>query len=165
MRMPVFSYFVVMGLTITLALIYISDRIEPLGSPVPTSQIVGIAKPFKPEPERSPYTITGTNFAAAYKPASARAAEHDRRIFGGVERQPAGLTRSSSNSRWQVLKHTAFPAGSTSRKIQSLRSCGSTERHNQSDRFDHAGLMQCQGTCSGMQHCHADIQWRTESDG
>ena len=72
--MPLFSYFVVMGLTITLALIYISDRIEPLGSPVPTSQIVGIAKPFKPEPERSPYTITGTNFAAAYKPASARAA-------------------------------------------------------------------------------------------
>ncbi|MGB7691327.1 MAG: hypothetical protein WBM12_00420, partial [Pseudolabrys sp.] len=65
--MPLFSYFVVMGLTITLALIYISDRIEPLGSPLPTSQIVGIAKPFKPEPERSPYTITGTNFAAAYK--------------------------------------------------------------------------------------------------
>ena len=72
--MPLFSYFVVMGLTLTLALIYISDRIEPRGSPVPTSQIVGIAKPFKPEPERSPYTITGTNFAAAYKPASARAA-------------------------------------------------------------------------------------------
>ena len=155
--MPLFSYFVVMGLTITLALIYISDRIEPLGSPVPTSQIVGIAKPFKPEPERSPYTITGTNFAAAYKPASARAA---------AEPQPTRrATRSSSNSRWQALKHTAFPAGSTSRKIQSLRSCASTERHNQSDRFDHAGLMQCQGTCSGMQHCHADIQWRTESDG
>ena len=30
-----------------------------IGSPVPTSQIVGIAKPVKPEPERSPYTITG----------------------------------------------------------------------------------------------------------
>ena len=28
-RMPLFSYFVVMGLTLTLALIYISDRIEP----------------------------------------------------------------------------------------------------------------------------------------
>lgn len=157
MRMPLFSYFVVMGLTITLALIYISDRIEPLGSPVPTSQIVGIAKPFKPEPERSPYTITGTNFAADIS--------RRPRVRPPSRSPPAGLTRSSSNSRWQALKHTAFPAGSTSRKIQSLRSCASTERHNQSDRFDHAGLMQCQGTCSGMQHCYADIQWRTESDG
>ena len=74
MRMPLFSYFVVMGSTLTLALIYISNRIEPLGSPIPTSQVVGIAKPFKPEPERSPYTITGTSFAAAYKPATAHAA-------------------------------------------------------------------------------------------
>ena len=65
MRMPLFSYFVVMGSTLTLGLIYISNRIEPLGSPVPTSQIVGIAKPFKPEPERSPYIITGSNFALA----------------------------------------------------------------------------------------------------
>ena len=78
MRMPLFSYFVVMGLTLTLALIYISDRIEPRGAPVRTSQIVGIAKPFKPEPERSTYTITGSNFAAAYKPASARAAHEPK---------------------------------------------------------------------------------------
>ena len=46
MRMPLFSYFVVMGFTLTLALIYVSDRVEPLGSPIPTSQIVGLAKPF-----------------------------------------------------------------------------------------------------------------------
>ena len=78
MRMPLFSYFVVMGFTLTLALIYISDRIEPRGSPVRTSQIVGIAKPFKPEPERSAYTVTGSNFAAAYKPASARTAHGPR---------------------------------------------------------------------------------------
>ena len=113
MRMPLFSYFVVMGLTLTLALIYISDRIEPLGSPVPTSQIVGIAKPFKPEPERSPYTITGTNFAAAYKPASARAA---------AEPKPTRRAdRSSSNSPRPALRLAAFLAGSTSRKIQSPR--------------------------------------------
>ena len=73
MRMPFFSYFIVVGLALTLGLLFISDRIEPLGSPVPTSQIVGIGKPFKPEPERSPYKITGTNFAAVHKPASALA--------------------------------------------------------------------------------------------
>ena len=59
----------------------------------------------------------------------------------------------------------AFPAGSTSRKIQSLRSCASTERHNQSDRFDHTSLMQCQGTCPGMRHCHADVPVEGETDG
>jgi len=75
MRMPLVSYFVVMGATLTLALIFISSRLEPLGSPVATSQIVGVARPYMPEPERSPYAITGTNFAAAYKPAAARAAE------------------------------------------------------------------------------------------
>ena len=100
MRMPLFSYFVVMGLTITLALIYISDRIEPLGSPVPTSQIVGIAKPFKPEPERSPYTITGiSRLHISRRP----------RVRPPSRSPPAGLTRSSSNSRWQVLKHRRFP--------------------------------------------------------
>ena len=52
----------VMGLTLTLALIYINDRIEPRGSPVRTSQIAGIAKPFEPEPERSTYTVTGSKF-------------------------------------------------------------------------------------------------------
>src|SRR5262249_31694070 len=80
MRMPLFSYFAVVGVALTLALLFISSRIQPLGSPVPTSQIVGIAKPFKPEPERSPYTITGTNFAAAYKPASARATEEPKPV-------------------------------------------------------------------------------------
>ena len=40
-----------------------------------------------------------------------------------------------------------------------------TDRRKQSDRFDHAGLMQCQGTCSGMRHCHADIPVEDKSDG
>ncbi|HET7912451.1 MAG TPA: hypothetical protein VFL49_10495 [Pseudolabrys sp.] len=68
--MPLFSYFVVMGLTLTAALLYISGHIEPLGSPFPASQMVGVEKPFKPEPERPAYTFTATNFAAASKPAA-----------------------------------------------------------------------------------------------
>ena len=106
MRMPLFSYFVVMGFTLTLALIYISDRIEPRGSPVRTSQIVGIAKPFKPEPERSAYTITGSNFAAAYKPASARAAEPKptRRADSLPQQQP---TDNAEVRRVPPWKHIA----------------------------------------------------------
>ena len=112
MRMPLFSYFVVMGSTLTLGLIYISNRIEPLGSPVPTSQIVGIAKPFKPEPECSPYTITGTNFAAAYKPASARAAEPKptRRTASLQQQQPATDTEARRVPRWKQIAQNPIAA-------------------------------------------------------
>jgi hypothetical protein len=113
MRMPLFSYFVVVGSTLTLALIYISDRIEPLGSPVPTSQIVGIAKPFKPEPERSPYTITGTNFAAVYKPASAHAAaepKSTRRADSLPQQQPADNAETRRVPRWKQIAQNPIAA-------------------------------------------------------
>jgi hypothetical protein len=106
MRMPLFSYFVVMGFTLTLALIYISDRIEPLGSPVPTSQIVGLAKPFKPEPERSPYAITGTNFASAYRPAPVRViadSKPARRTEPLVQQKPADNTEAHVVPRWNHI--------------------------------------------------------------
>ena len=113
MRMPLFSYFVVMGFTLTLALIFISNRIEPLGSPVPTSQIVGVARPFKPEPERSPYAITGTNFAAAYKPASARAAAEPkptRRADSLQQQQPAADTEIRHVPRWKHIAQNPIAA-------------------------------------------------------
>jgi hypothetical protein len=110
--MPLFSYFVVMGPTLALALICVSDRVEPQGSPVPTSQIVGIAKPFKPEPERSPYTITGTNFAAAYKPASARAAEPKptRRADSLPQQQAADNAEARNVPRWKTIAQNPIDA-------------------------------------------------------
>lgn len=111
--MPLFSYFFVMGPTLALALIYVSDRVEPQGSPVPTSQIVGIAKPFKPESERSPYAITGTNFAAAYKPASARAAvepKPTRRVDSFPQQQPADNAEARSVPRWKTIAQNPIDA-------------------------------------------------------
>jgi len=113
MRMPLFSYFVVMGSTLTLGLIYISNRIEPLGSPVPTSQIVGIAKPFKPEPERSPYIITGSNFAAAYKPASGRPAHEPkptRRADPLPQQRSADNAEASRAPRWKHIAQNPIAA-------------------------------------------------------
>jgi hypothetical protein len=113
MRMPLFSYFVVMGSTLALALIFISDRIEPRGSPVPTSQIVGLAKPFKPEPERSPYKVTGTNFAAAYKPASVRAADEPkppRRAESLQQKQPAADAEVARVPRWKHIAQNPIAA-------------------------------------------------------
>jgi len=112
--MPLFSYFAVVGVALTLALLFISSRIQPLGSPVPTSQIVGIAKPFKPEPERSPYTITGTNFAAAYKPASARATEEPkpvRRAESHRQQRPATADAADRGvPRWKYMAQNPFAA-------------------------------------------------------
>jgi hypothetical protein len=111
--MPLLSYFLVMGLTLTLALIYIGDRIEPLGSPVPTSQIVGIGKSFKPEPERSRYAITGTNFAAAYKPASARAAAEPkptRRADSLPQQQPADNAEARRVPSWKHIAQNPIAA-------------------------------------------------------
>lgn len=113
MRMPLFSYFIVMGFTLTLALIFISNRIEPLGSPVPTSQIVGVARPFNPEPERPPYAITGTNFAAVYKPASARPAAEPkpaRRADSLQQQQPAAGTEARRAPRWKYIAQNPFAA-------------------------------------------------------
>ena len=111
MRMPLVSYFVVMGAPLTLALIFISNRIEPLGSPVPTSQIVGLAKPYMPEPERSPYAITGTNFAAAYKPAAARAAEtKPTRRADSLQQQPAADTEARRVPRWKHIAQNPIAA-------------------------------------------------------
>ena len=112
--MPLFSYFIVVGATLTLALLYISDRVEPVGSPVPTSQIVGLGTPFRPEPERSPYTITGTNFAAAHKPASAQADDMlkpTRRADAATHRQqPTADTEASRVPRWKHIAQNPIAA-------------------------------------------------------
>ena len=108
--MPLFSYFVVVGPTLALALIYVSDQIEPYGSPVPTSQIAGIAKPFKPEPERSPYTITGTNFAAAYKPVSAHAEPKPTHRPDSLPQQPADNAGARSAPHWKTIAQNPIDA-------------------------------------------------------
>ena len=111
MRMPLFSYFVVMGLALTAGLIFISNRMEPAGSPVPTSQIVGVTKPFKPEPERSPYAITGTNFAAAYKPAPGRAPAEPkptRRADSSQRQRPEA--EASGIPRWKQIAQNPIAA-------------------------------------------------------
>lgn len=115
MRMPLFSYFAVVGLTLTVVLLYISSRLEP--APVfSTSQIVGLAKPFKPEPERSPYSITATNFAAPYKPrtkAVAHTAGESRTVRAAElpQRQKSGdAAERPRPPRWQRIAQNPIAA-------------------------------------------------------
>ena len=71
MRMPIFSYFIVMGTVLVGLLFWVSNEIDPNSVPLKTSQVVGVPRPFKatrPEPMRD---LTAVNFAAATTTASA----------------------------------------------------------------------------------------------
>jgi hypothetical protein len=84
MRMPLFSYFTIVGTILLGLLIWLGNEMEP-NSVLKTSQVVGVPKPFKAEPERPQGRVTGTNFAAAYarpapKPVKAADAAHKETI-------------------------------------------------------------------------------------
>jgi hypothetical protein len=66
LRMPIFSYFLVVGSVLTGLLLWFGDRNEPIGTALTSSQTVGIPK-FKPEPEAEHARATAVNFAAEYK--------------------------------------------------------------------------------------------------
>ena len=120
MRMPLVSYFVVMGATLTLALIFISNRIEPLGSPVPTSQIVGLARPymgkhdilvkldklkFVDEPVKTSTTSTaptGTTGSAATRPATS----------------PSASASTSTKNKW--YPDHAVMSGATKESLKNM---------------------------------------------
>ncbi len=64
MRMPIFSYFLVVGAMLTGLLIWLGDDGDLQSAPMRTSQQVGMPKPFKGQPETM-VDITNVNFAAA----------------------------------------------------------------------------------------------------
>src|SRR5262249_51709196 len=66
MRMPIFSYFVVVGAVLTGLLIWFGDDGELASAPLRTSQQAGIPKRSKAKPETSP-AITPVNFGATAK--------------------------------------------------------------------------------------------------
>ncbi|HEY6024339.1 MAG TPA: hypothetical protein VIV34_09200 [Pseudolabrys sp.] len=106
MKMPVFSYFLVVGIALTGALLLLSNYIEPYGRPFSGSQMVGVAKPFKPEPERSPYEITAVNFAAsrssngaARQNGSAKNADREHNAARAARRKDVAAP-TTSDSRW-----------------------------------------------------------------
>ena len=78
MRMPIFSYFLVVGAVLTGLLIWLGDDGDLQSAPLRTSQQVGMPKPFKGKPETMP-DITNANFAAAHaRPATERNRPQDK---------------------------------------------------------------------------------------
>jgi hypothetical protein len=66
LRMPIFSYFFVVGSVLTALLFWFGTGSEPIKTGFTSSQTVGIPK-FKPEPEPEHARVTAVNFAAGYQ--------------------------------------------------------------------------------------------------
>jgi len=65
MRMPIFSYFLVVGAVLTGLLIWFGDDGDLKSAPLRTSQQVGIPRPFKGCQTETMPDISAVNFAAA----------------------------------------------------------------------------------------------------
>jgi len=68
MRMPIFSYFLVVGSVLTGLLVWFGDDRELASAPLKTSQAIGVPTPFKGKPDARPEAmpdLTNVNFAAA----------------------------------------------------------------------------------------------------
>jgi hypothetical protein len=63
MRMPIFSYFLVVGAALLGLLLWSSDEMPSSGPPIQTSQLVGLPK-SAPQREPSQPLMTTANFAA-----------------------------------------------------------------------------------------------------
>jgi hypothetical protein len=62
--MPILPYFVLAGAALGGLLFWVSNGLDQNGSPIKTSQMIGVPEPFKAQPEQPLYKIDGVNFAA-----------------------------------------------------------------------------------------------------
>lgn len=110
MRMPIFSYFLVVGSVLTGLLVWLGDNRELESAPVKTSQTLGVPQPFKGKPEsmrestpasraESMPDLSNVNFAAARS-----AAERE-----GPREKPAKVT-TAPKPRQKTLVRSSPPA-------------------------------------------------------
>lgn len=101
LRMPIFSYFLVVGSVLTGLLLWFGNENEPIGPALTSSQTVGVPK-FKPQPEAEHARATAVNFAAEYK--------HSKRKSLKAAEMPPRQKTTTNYSKPQPLGHFAkFP--------------------------------------------------------
>jgi hypothetical protein len=97
MRMPLLSYFFVVGSALLGLLLLLDNGTQPSAPPVRTSQVVGVPEPFKAAPE-PPLDLRNANFAAEYhRPAKAAAAPEPpkkRKSAGAPAAEPRATRKS-----------------------------------------------------------------------
>ena len=91
MRMPIFSYLLVVGSVLTGLLVWFGDDRELASAPLKTSQAIGVPTPFKGKPDSRPEAmpdLTNVNFAAARERPAARDREQRvQRLSGHIGEQ------------------------------------------------------------------------------
>jgi hypothetical protein len=97
MRMPVLSYFVVVGSVLLGLLYWAGDKGASEGSAFKTSQTVGIPKSFSPQPQQQQPLpeVTTVNFASEYDQPEPKAAKP-------VEAKPAKSAETKRKDKTTV---------------------------------------------------------------
>ena len=105
MRMPIFTYFVAAGTALLALLMLSSYDLADVGSPIKTSQLVGLPK-VEPQPEPQPL-MTSPNFAAEEKerPATQTSSTAYAQETIAPKQQNAQLTKQ----RQSASKDTSAP--------------------------------------------------------
>ncbi|MFZ1068219.1 MAG: hypothetical protein WCB50_19960 [Pseudolabrys sp.] len=103
MRMPIFSYFLVVGGVLTGLLLWFGNGSGPIGPALTSSQTFGIPK-FKPEPEAERARATAVNFAAEYK----RAERKSLKIAETPPRQKANYSKPKPSSHFAEFPHDSL---------------------------------------------------------
>ena len=76
MRMPLLSYFLVVGTALLGLLLWSNNQLQSDGSPIRTSQLTGLPKIELPKEPSQPLVTTG-NFAAETEAVRIRAGKFD----------------------------------------------------------------------------------------
>ena len=94
MRIPIFSYFLVVGSVLIGLLLWFGNEGVPNETTLTSSQMIGIPK-FKPEPEDEHARATAVNFAAEYQ-------RSERKSVKATETPPRqkATTNYSKPQRW-----------------------------------------------------------------
>ena len=103
LRMPIFSYFLVVGGVLTGLLLWFGNGSGPIGPALTSSQTFGIPK-FKPEPEAERARATAVNFAAEYK----RAERKSLKIAETPPRQKANYSKPKPSSHFAEFPHDSL---------------------------------------------------------
>ena len=104
MQMPIFTYFVAAGTALLALLMLYSYELQDDGSPIKTSQLVGLPK-IEPRPEPQPL-MTTSNFAAEKEnPATRTSSTAYAQETIAPKQQNAQLT----NQRQSASKDTSAP--------------------------------------------------------
>lgn len=123
MRMPLLSYFLIVGAALLGLLLWSSDELSISGSPIVTSQLVGLPK-SKPQREPSQPLMTTANFGAEYS----HPAKSEDTLLNQEKRAPRHVAHEhkAESKQWKTRtknRFAEFPHTNFNRFCNGSESC------------------------------------------